>query len=125
MLVVTGHYMPDTKPRSDILFYFLAAAFGIMTGVANVTIADLLFTALLVTAACMLLGALRPKRPWRWVVIVGLFVPLVELLAYLVLTRKPDRAGIWESFLAFLPGIAGAYGGSILRGVVDNLLQGK
>jgi zinc transporter ZupT len=73
----------------------------------------------------MLLGALRPKRPWRWVVIVGLFVPLVELLAYLILTRNPDRAGIWESFLAFLPGIAGAYGGSILRGVVDNLLQGK
>ena len=91
----------------------------------NVAVADLLFTALLVTAWCMLLGALRPQRPWRWVVIVGIFVPIVELLAYLILTQKPYRADIWESFLAFLPGIAGAYGGSFLRQVINNILPGK
>jgi hypothetical protein len=52
-------------------------------------------------------------------------VPIVELLAYLILTEKPSRAEVWESFLAFLPGIAGAYGGSLMRGVIDNILQGK
>jgi hypothetical protein len=38
---------------------------------------------------------------------------------------KPNRAQIYGSLLAFLPGIAGAYGGSFMRGVISNLLLGK
>jgi ABC-type multidrug transport system permease subunit len=95
------------------------------TGWTDVAVDDLLFTALLVLASCMLLGALRPRWPWRWVVVVGAFVPLTEFVAYLVLTVKPTRAQVFGSFLAFLPGIAGAYGGSLMRGVIDNLWQGK
>jgi TctA family transporter len=45
--------------------------------------------------------------------------------AYVVLTVKPTPAQIYGSFLAFLPGIAGAYGGSLMRGVVENLRQRK
>ena len=70
-------------------------------------------------------GDIRPRWPWRWVVIVGVFIPLTELAAYVVLTVKPSRAQVYESFLAFFPGIAGAYGGSVLRGVIENLRQGK
>lgn len=117
--------MPETGSKSDTLFYVLAVVFGIVAGVVNVKVGDLLFTALLVLAPCMLLGALRPRRPWRWVVIIGVCVPIIELLAYLILTQKPYRAEVWESFLAFLPGIAGAYGGALMRGVIDNVLQGK
>jgi hypothetical protein len=73
----------------------------------------------------MLLGVLRPRRPWRWVLVVGVFIPLTELAAFLVQTVKPTRAQIYGSFLAFLPGIAGAYGGAIVRNVVDNLRAGK
>jgi len=109
----------------DAWFYLLAALCGIATGWADVVIDDLLFTALLVLAACMLLGTLRPRWPWRWVVVVGAFVPLTELGAYLLRTVKPTRVQVFGSFLAFLPGIAGAYGGSLMRGVMDNLWQGK
>jgi len=122
---------PDTNPdsaaraRRDAPYYVLAALCGIATGWADVTVNDLLFTALLVLAACMLLGLLSPRWPWRWVVVVGAFIPLTELVAYMVQTVKPTRAKIYGSFLAFLPGIAGAYGGSLMRGVADNLRQGK
>ena len=109
----------------DAWFYLLAAASGIGAGFADVAVDDLLFTALLVVLACMLLGMLRRRWPWRWVVAVGIFVPLTELAAYLLLTVKPLRAQIYGSFLAFLPGVAGAYGGAVMRGVVDNLRQGK
>ncbi len=109
----------------DAWFYLLAALCGIGTGWADVAIDDLLFTALLVLAACMLLGLLRPRWPWRWVVVVGMFIPLTELAAYVIQTVKPTRAQVYGSFLAFLPGIAGAYGGSLMRGVIDNLRQGK
>ncbi len=105
----------------DAWFYLLAALCGIGAGSADVAVDDLLFTALLVVMACMLLGMLRPRRPWRWVLMVGVFIPLTELAGYVVLTVKPTRAQIYGSFLAFLPGVAGAYGGSAVRTVVDNL----
>jgi len=95
------------------------------TGCADVAMDDLLFTALLVVASCMMLGLLRPRWPWRWVLAVGVFIPLTELSAYLIRTVKPSPAQIYGSFLAFLPGIAGAYGGSLMRGVIDNLREGK
>ena len=109
----------------DAWFYLLAALCGIGAGWADVAVDDLLFTALLVVLACMLLGMLRPRWPWRWVLMVGVFIPLTELSAYLVLTVKPTRAQIYGSFLAFLPGVAGTYGGSLIRTVIDNLKQGK
>ena len=110
----------------DTPFYVAAALCGIFAGWVDIKVGDLLFTALLVLAPSMLLGALRPARPWRWVVTIGIFVPVVELLAYVIMTQKPYRAQIYESFLAFLPGIAGAYGGSVLRGVINSLfLEGE
>ncbi len=113
------------RARSDLPSYVLAAVAGVGTGWVDVTVNDLLFTALLVLMVCMLLGLLRPRWPWRWVVIVGMFIPLTELAAYLILTVKPTRAQVYGSFLAVLPGIAGAYGGSLMRGVLENLRQGK
>jgi ABC-type multidrug transport system permease subunit len=102
----------------------LAALCGIGAGWIDVAVNDLLFTALLVLAACMFLGLVCPRSAWRWVVVVGGFIPLTELAAFLIRTVKPTRAQIYGSFLAFLPGIAGAYGGSFMRSVVDHLRQG-
>ena len=64
-------------------------------------------------------------RPWRWVVMVGVFVPLTELAAYKIQGVRATRAQAYGSFLAFLPGIAGAYGGAVMRAVIDNLIHGN
>lgn len=109
----------------DWWIYLLGAVCGIGAGCADVLINDLLLTALLVVCSCLMLGILRPRAPWRWILVVGVFIPLTELAAYLFLTVKPFRAQIYESFLAFFPGIAGAYGGSVMRRVVENLKQGR
>jgi hypothetical protein len=111
------------KKSSDRFYYLLAASAGALAGWVDIRIGDLLLTAMVVLVANMFLGLLRPRRPWRWVLLVGLFVPLVEWLAYFFLSEKPDRAQIYESFLAFVPGIAGAYGGSVGRTVVENLFR--
>jgi hypothetical protein len=103
----------------------LAAMSGALAGWLDIKVGDLLLTAMVVLAANMLLGFLSPRRPWRWVVLVGVFVPVVEWLAYFFLSEKPERAQVYESFLAFIPGIAGAFGGSIGRGVVNNLFADK
>jgi hypothetical protein len=113
------------KSGNDFFYYVLAVLLGMLAGWVDIKVGDLLFTAMIVVGACMLLGFLRPRRPWRWVVIVGVFVPLVEWMAYRFLRQHLDRAQIYESYLAFMPGIAGAFGGALGRGVVDNLFPKK
>ena len=113
------------QSRSDAQFYVLAALAGMGAGFVDVTVNDLLFTALLVLMACMLLGLLRPRRPWRWVAVVAVFIPLTELVAYMTMAVKPTRGQVYGSFLTALPGTAGAYGGAVMRRVLDNLRAGK
>lgn len=125
MTTAWGGILPERKSGGDGLYYALAIVAGALAGWLDIKVGDLLLTAMVVLAANMLLGFLSPRDPWRWVVIVGVSVPLVEWLAYAFLTQKPERAQIFESFLAFLPGIAGAYGGAMGRGVVDNLFAKK
>ena len=109
--------------NTDVRIYVLGTILGICAGILEVALGDLLLTALFVLASTLLLGALRPERPWRWIVVVGVLVPLVELFAYLWLGHKPYRAQIYESCLGFLTGIAGAYGGSVVRRGMEELLR--
>jgi hypothetical protein len=108
---------------SDRGNYLLGGVLGIVAGVLDVKFGDLLLTALFVLMATMLLGALRPDRPWRWTLTVAVFVPIVQLAAYAALTEKPYRAQIYESFLGFLTGIAGAYGGATARRALGQLWE--
>jgi len=110
---------PAASP--DRRIYVLGSILGIAAGILDVTIGDLLLTALFVLASTMLLAALRPEKPWRWIVTVAVFVPILQILAYMFLTVKPYRAQIYESFLGFLTGIAGAYGGATVRRVANEL----
>jgi len=91
--------------------------------VLDVEVGDLLLTALFVLSATLLLGMLRPQRPWRWIVVVGVFVPVMQVLAYFFLAEKPYSAQIYESCLGFLTGIAGAYGGAVARRQMDELFR--
>jgi hypothetical protein len=109
--------------KSDVLFYGIAALCGFCAGILEITLGDLLTTALFVLIATMVLGFLRPKRAWRWVVTVGIFVPLVQLAAYLLLAERPYRAQIWESGLGFVTATAGAYCGAFARKAVDELFR--
>jgi ABC-type multidrug transport system permease subunit len=110
-----------THTSGDRWFYLLAGLCGMGAGWVDVAINDLLFTALLVLASCMLLGLLQPRWPWRWVLVIGALIPLTEFAAYKIQSIKPTRAQVYGSFLAFLPGIAGAYGGAVMRRVADRL----
>jgi hypothetical protein len=125
MTTAWGGVLPEGQSGGDTPYYLTAALAGALAGWIDIKVGDLLLTAMVVLAACMLFGILRPRKPWRWVLIIGLFVPAMEWLAYLFLLQKPERAQIYESFLAFLPGIAGAFGGAMGRGVVNNLFAKK
>ena len=117
----SGLTMTERAAQSDTNIYLLGGVLGIGAGILDVIIGDLLLTALFVLCSTMLLAGLRPERPWRWIIVVGVFVPILQGMAYLFLTVKPYRAQIYESFLGFLTGIAGAYGGAVMRRAVNEL----
>ena len=111
------------KSKSDLPIYFLATLLGICAGFLEIKVGDLLVTALFVMFSTIVLGFIRPKRAWRWILVVAAFVPLIRLAAYIVLQQRPSRAQMWESALGFLTGIAGAYGGALARKGVDELFR--
>jgi len=78
----------DTK-KTDAGIYALGSILGLCAGVLDVKIGDLLLTALFVMASTMLLGILRPAKPWRWTLVVAIFVPALQLLAFFLMTQKP------------------------------------
>jgi hypothetical protein len=125
---MTTHSTTSSKPeRLPILFGLFALMLGIGCGVLHVLVEtmeepDPLLSALAVTVATMLLGLLRPARPWRWVLFVGVPVPLAILVAsYVIPTAHFTRASIAGSVLVSLPGCAGAFGGSMLRRKVSEI----
>lgn len=110
-------------PKYDVLIYGLAILLGIAAGIINVNLGDVLVTTLFVLISTLALGFMRPRRAWRWILIVGIFVPLLQLITYLWLGWKPYRAQIWESGLGFLTGTAGCYCGALARLGVDELVR--
>jgi len=124
--------MTSSSPeRFPLLFTLFGLLLGIGCGVLHVLVEtmdepDPLLSALAVTACTMLLGVLRPARPWRWVLLVGIPVPMAIGLASIVIpTAHFTHASIGGSFLVSLPGCAGAFGGSILRRKMGELFSEK
>jgi hypothetical protein len=113
---------PSFQPeRFPLLFALFALLLGVGCGALHVFVAwmdqpDPLLSALAVTVATMILGLLRPQRPWRWVLLVGAPVPLTILAASMAIPATHfTKAAIAGSILIALPGFAGAYGGSVMR----------
>ena len=120
--------MSISKPeRFPLLFAFFALLLGAGCGALHVLVEsmeqpDPVLSALAVTVVTMMLGLLRPARPWRWVLLVGIPVPLAMLIARVVIpTAHFTRASIAGSILVSLPGCAGAFGGSLLRRKVSEI----
>jgi len=109
----------------NALIYSLAVLLGLAAGILEITINDLLVTALFVMIATMVLGFVRPQRAWRWTLIIAVCVPLARLGAYFLLTQHSDRAQIWESAFGFLTGTVGAYAGVLGRLGVDTLFRAE
>jgi K+ transporter len=107
----------------DVFVYAFAVLLGLAAGILEITLNDLLVTAIFVVFATMALGFVRPQRAWRWTLIVAIFVSLFRLAAYFFLSQHADRAQIWEGMFAFVLGVVGAYAGVLGRRGVDELFR--
>jgi len=109
--------------KSDALIYFFAVLLGICAGLLEVRIGDLLLTSLFVLTSTLVLGFIRPRHAWRWLLIVAPFLLLVELAVHLLLSQRLYHAEIWESGFGFVAGTVGCYAGVLGRKGVDELVR--
>ena len=110
-----------TGKGSELRWYALALGLGVISGFVEVWFGDLMLTAFTALFFCMLMGALRPARPWRWLLIVCGCIPLARLIAADVIHIYTERAQIYEAFASFITGNAGAYVGSLGRRRAEEL----
>jgi hypothetical protein len=106
----------------DWPFTAIALACGALIGYAQVKLGELAISALLVAMVTMMLGAVRPRRPWRWALLVALCVPAAQLVAYLGREHFTRGATI-GSFALLAPAFVCAYGGAVGRKLVDELFR--
>jgi len=92
-------------------FFFAAAAVGL--GIAYIDSRpiwdDAGITAGAVLLSCGLLAFFSPRKPWLWALAVGIWIPLAAVFF------NHNYSG----FLALAFAFAGAYGGALIRRLVD------
>ena len=112
---------PKPPDRTNPLIYVLAIAAGLFSGWVNQQVDDALLTALCVLAFTMILGTWKKRRPWRWLLLVWIGVPIV-LAYYQFVVRWPhDRGQVYGAFLQVLAASAGANGGHYMRDMIDHV----
>jgi len=115
-----------THESKTVLMYAIAIVLGCLCGALHVWLEDPLLTPLAVLSSTMIMGFARPYKPWRWIIFVGLPVPIVTAIAVAVgFVKVWDRALMAGAILAILVGCAGSIGGSFFRRFFDNVFFHK
>jgi ABC-type multidrug transport system permease subunit len=114
-----------SEPERDVLAYPISVVLGLLAGWLDLKVGDLLLTAVAVMIFTMFLGITWPRRPWRWLLLLAVGVPVVRGIAYFFLGERVSRAQVMESLLGFLTGMVGVYAGSSLRRAMQALTGAK
>lgn len=107
--------------HASVLVYIVAVAMGLFSGWVNQTVDDALLTALCVLAFSMIMGVWKKQRPWRWMLLVWIGVPLVLAYYHFVVRWPHDRGQVYGAFLQVLAASAGAHGGHFMREMIDHV----
>ena len=123
MTMPTASSPPTSAPRrADWPFTMVALVLGALIGYAQLRWGELAISALLVSMGTMFLGAVRPRRPWLWALLVALCVPAAQLFAHLG-REHFTRGAIFGSFALLAPAFVCAYGGAVGRRLVGELFK--
>jgi hypothetical protein len=118
----SGYTRPaPPSSRTNILLYVLAATFGLFSGWVNQKVDDALLTALCVLGFSMLMGVWKKARPWRWVLLVWVGVPIVLAYYHWVVRWPHDRGQVYGAFIQLLSASAGGFGGHFMRDMIDHV----
>ena len=99
----------------------MAALFlGMLTGFVNLNSSEPQLTVLLLLAFGFFLGHVTHKAVWKYALILGIFVPLSEIVRTMAIEpNQSSLGGALSTAVAVLPALIGAYIGKFV-GPVDH-----
>lgn len=92
------------------IFLGFIAAFAALHSAGDVLVYLLLFM------FAALLGYLSPEAPWRWAIVLGIWVPIAEIMFRLTQPFvAPPISELLQPLVALIPPLLGVYFGLIIR----------
>ena len=81
-----------------LAFYIFAVLLGLLIAYQDVVSPfgddNAKVTLLLLILASALLGVVQPRRPWRWALAIGIWLPLVHFVRHILGAPAPDFGGM-------------------------------
>jgi hypothetical protein len=105
--------------------WFVAILFGLCAAAIHLLVPEQGLTFLWVMITTMVLGVWKRDRPWRWIVLIVPFIPIADFVYKFIRPAQVSRAALWGAMLTFLAAVPGAYGGSYMRLMIDNIFAEK
>ena len=91
----------------------------------NEKVDDALLTSLCVLVFTMALGVWKKERPWRWLLLVWVGVPLVLAYYQWGMHWPHTRGQFYGALFQVLAASAGANGGHCMRDMIDHVFLKK
>jgi hypothetical protein len=97
------------------LHHVFAVFIGLLVAFVDQEVSEPQLPALLLLAFGFFLGAMQPARPWRWALLISIWVPLGGLLRIVIETRTDAlvRDGA-PAIIALIPAFVAAYAGKFI-----------
>ncbi len=97
---------------------------GFLIGLLDSQPTETGFIAVMLLAFGFYIAFAEPSVPWLKGILVAIFIPLLTLVRWKTGLLEPEvlRNG-FGSFLAFVPALAGAYGGAFARNMKERLAR--
>jgi hypothetical protein len=105
--------------------WIVGILFGLCAAAIHVYVPEQGLTFLWVMATTMILGLWKRERPWRWIIAVVPWVPIADIAHKILRPQQVSRAEVWGALLVGLAAVPGAFGGSYMRLMIENIFHKK
>lgn len=103
--------------NQEPVHWCLSFTFGLIVAFADLDMNTVYFPALLLVVLAIILGAMAPRKVWRWAIMMGLW-PFVFRLLKPMLTPSNDAYYLSASLLYIVPAFLGTYLGVFFRQLI-------
>ena len=113
----------EGKSPTGVAVWIVGVFLGLIAAAVHLIVPEQGLTFLWVMVSTMILGCWKRDAPWRWIVLVVPFIPIADGIHKFLRPMQVSRAAMWGSALAILAAIPGAFGGSYMRQMIENIFS--
>lgn len=89
----------------------LALHLGLLVGLTDLRTDDPQLPALLLITFGLFLGFAQPRAAWRWALVLGLWIPVLGLIARTAGVTNAQLSDVLVSLVGLVPALVGVYAG--------------